>query len=342
MRKTKHKILLIIGIIILLVIVGFGINEVIIKHKNKVFINNITNIMNEEEINVIVEINPSISLTVKNGTVIESKCLNNDCLELLNKMNYNYNDNLNNQKLDKVLNEFYNGAKENGYDTSNGITVSSNSSHVEAYIKDVKESTFVHITLEEENTKLDKEKADILSKDEYNQKLLNELKNDEDYGEVYTCDVYDGEVKCYITNFMSEIMKSFGKSDAIDLVRLELNVFKLKRVLNKFDFKYETENLAIKNIQLSNGKTYNYTDKVVTIINDFNNTEIDRIEIINCLTYSINKYGPADEYGSKLVIEEKNFYIPFAKVDLLTKTYRTDDVIWVDYTTDLPDRKSVV
>ena len=109
MKKIKHKKLIIIGIIILLVITGLGINEIIIKHKNKVFINNITNIMKEEEINLIVEINPSISLTVKNGTVIESKCLNDDCLELLSKMNYNYNDNLNNQKLEKVLNEFYNG-----------------------------------------------------------------------------------------------------------------------------------------------------------------------------------------------------------------------------------------
>ncbi len=123
MKKIKHKILLIIGIIILLVITGFGINEIIIKLKNKVFINNLKTIMKEEEMNLIVEINPSISLTVKNGTVIKSQCLNNDCVELLNKMNYNYNDNLNNQKLDKVLNEFYNGAKENGYDTSNGITV---------------------------------------------------------------------------------------------------------------------------------------------------------------------------------------------------------------------------
>ncbi len=180
--------------------------------------------------------------------------------------------------------------------------------------------------------------TDNLSKDEYNQRLLNELKNDEDYGEVYTCGIYDGEVKCYITDFMSEIMKDFGKSDAIDLVRLELNVFKLKRVLNKFDFKYDTDNLAIKSVQLSNGKSYNYTDKAVTVINDFSNTEIDRIEIINCLTYEINRYGTTNEYGAKDVIEDKDFYIPFAKVDLLTKTYEKKDVIWVDNTTEIPTK----
>ena len=338
MKKIKHKKLLIIGIIILLIILSIGIKELIINHKNKVFINNIKNIMNDEEINLIVEINPSISLTVKNETVIESKCLNDDCLELLNKMNYNYNDNLNNQKIDKVLNDFYNGAKENGYDTSNGMTVSSNSSSVEAYIKDIKEATFEHITLDEENAILNKEKTDNLSKDEYNQKLLSELKNDEDYGEVYTCDIYDGEVKCYITDYMSDIMKNFGKSDAIDLVRLELNVSKLKRILNKFDFRYETDNFSIKSIQLANGKTYDYVDKAVRVFNDFHNIEIDRFEIINCLTYSINKYGPPNEYGHKEVIEAKDFYIPFAKVDLLTKTYEKKDVIWVDNATELPTK----
>lgn len=339
MKKIKHKKLLIIGIIISLVITGLGINEIIIKHKNKVFINNITNIMKEEEMNLIVEINPSILLTVKNGTVIESKCLNDDCLELLSKMNYNYNDNLNNQKLDKVLNEFYNGAKENGYDTSNGITISSNSSSVEAYIKDIKEATFVHITLEEENAKLNKEKTDTLSKDEYNQKLLKELKNDEDYGEVYTCDIYESEVKCYITDFMREVMSVFGKNETTEyLAKLALNVYKLKRVLNKFDFKYETDDLAIKSIQLANGKSYDYTGEMVYAINGENNIEIDRIEILNCLYYSITRYGPTNEYGDEEIIEDKEFYIPLAKVDLLTKTYEKKDVIWIDRTNGSPTK----
>lgn len=64
--------------------------------------------------------------------------------------------------------------------------------------------------------------------------------------------------------------------------------------------------------------------------------EIDRIEIINCLTYEINRYGTTNEYGAKDIIEDKDFYIPFAKVDLLTKTYEKKDVIWVDNTTEIP------
>ena len=64
--------------------------------------------------------------------------------------------------------------------------------------------------------------------------------------------------------------------------------------------------------------------------------EIDRIEIINCLTYEINRYSTTNEYGAKDIIEDKDFYIPFAKVDLLTKTYEKKDVIWVDNTTEIP------
>ena len=338
MKKIKKKnyikkILLIIFVIITILLINNIIKNIISKN----ILKDVKNIKSEEELILIVDINPSIALKIKNSIVIESSCLDQDCQDLLDKMKYNYDDNLNNQKVDKVLNEFYQGAKTHGYDTTNGITVSSSSSSVEALINDVKDITFKNITVEEENNTLNESnvvfKESELTKEEYNNQLLEKLKKDPDYGELYTCDIYGNEVKCYMVDFMSEIMSEFGESSILSkLATLEATALKFRSLLKKFDIKYELDEEEItKSITLNNGITFAYTDSYTRVINNENNEPIDTIYIVNCLFYE--KYIESD---TGEILENKIYMLPFTKVDLLTQTYNKKDIIVIDETTDIP------
>jgi len=331
-KKILRKAILTIIILLLILFVNNSIENLI----SKKVMNDVEKIKNKEEIIVIVDINPSIALKIKNGTVIESKCLDKDCNDLLEKMNYNYNDNLNNQKLSKVLNEFYEGAKSYGYDTSNGITVSSSSS-MQVLLNDVKDVTYKRITLDEENKTLNDAniifKESEMTKEQYNDELLKKLKSDPDYGELFTCDIYDAEVKCYMVDFMSEIMKEFGKQSLLSkIAELESTIFKFRSLLKKFDVNYElNSDQTMKSITLGNGMKWSYSDSCATEVNNMNNEVIASFYITNCLSYGKETIGPNYE-----ILESKSYLLPFTKIELLTKTYDKKDIIFIDQTTDTP------
>lgn len=336
--KYKKKIFRKLFLGIFVVVLCLFINNLIQNYISKMVIKDVENFKKEEEVIAIIDINPSIALKIKNGTVIESKCLDQDCNDLLEKMNYTYNDNLNNQKLDKVLNEFYQGAKSYGYDTSNGITVSSSSSVVQVLVSDVKEATYKHITVEEENNVLNEVNVEFseseLTKTEYNNKLLEKLKKDPDYGELFTCDIYDEQVKCYMVDFMADIMSEFGKDSLLSkLAELESSIFKFRSVLKKFDFQYKInpDDKTMESITLGNGITFGYGDSCFTEVNNGNNETIASFKITNCLSYGKETLGPNYE-----ILESKSYMLSFSKVELLTKTYDTKDIIFIDNTTSDP------
>lgn len=337
MKQKKRHIFRKILILILIVIAVIFMNKQLIRYKGNKVIDNVEKIKSEEEIIVIVDINPSIALKVKNGTVIDSICLNKDCNDLLDKMNYTYDDNLNNRKLDTVINEIYKASKEHDYDTSNGINVSSTSSSVVALVKDVKEVTYNHITVKEEEDVLASAGVELnvskITKDEYNHNLLEEFKKDPDYGKTYTCDIYDGEVKCYMVGFMDELMNEFGKQSLLDkLSELEFAVFEFRNLLKKFDFQYElNSDKTMKSITLGNGMALDYTDKCHVEVNNGNNETVAKFIIVNCMTYGIYIVSDTNE-----LLADKTYYIPFGKVDLLSKTIDKKDIVFVDNTTENP------
>jgi len=332
-KKIFRKLFLGIFIILLLFVLIYFLNNIIIDYKNKKFVSNLEKLNNEKVITVIVDINPSIALKVKNGTVIESQCLDQDCTDLLNKMNYTYDNNLNNQKLDKVITEIYEGSDKHDYDTSNGITVSSSSSEVQVLVKDVKEVTYKHITIQEEENILTNSnvtfKENELTKEDYNNKLLAELRKDSDYNITYTCDIYNGEVKCYIKDFISEIVLELKTNESkTKILELVTAVDKFKKLLDKFDIQYKTEAIAISDIILNDGRSYEYNADYTIGINDGNNN-ITNVQFFNTLSYEVYRVGQ-----DNAVLEDKLYIIPFAKVDLLTQTYDKKDVVCVDWNGD--------
>lgn len=306
-KSILKKIFLGILIIILLVIIVFVIRSIVLNIKDKEFNKKLNNLKAEEVISVIVEINPSFAFVVKNDTVIESYCLNEDCTALLEKMNINYDDDLNNQKLENVINKVYDGAKKHGYDTSNGIAVSSSSKKVEALVKNINDASFNYLTKEKEEDLL-KDTNIKINKEEYNKKLLEELKKDSDYDKTYTCKMENNEVKCYMLDFMIKFADIHSMADAS---RIYTDYDKFKRLLNRFDISYSFKNLGgepEKTITLANGQTLDYGDECY----DSNNPATMK-KVYYCLMGDINN---------------KSAVLSLLKVDLLSKTYDEKDVIY--------------
>lgn len=336
-KKTKkRKILIIIITIILIAICSIFIYFKIQDYNTKKFISKIDKTKQEEIINLIVDINPSILLKVKNNTVIDSKCLNKDCEELLNKMNYNYDDNINNQNVDKIINTIYNESKNYGYDTSNGINITSSSSSAEILVNDIKEASFKKISFEEESSILENNGYNIreeqLSKEEYNNKILSELRTDTDYESAYYCDIFNGEVKCYLKDFIGDAWKEFGNENIVfDLVNLEISVEKFKRVLDKFEIEYDLESaLSISKLKLKNGKTYYFQPNHSYPLNNGNN-EFTDYYFGSTIYYDVKVEGNANEYGHIPILEDKSYIIPITKLDLLNHSFNEEDIIIIDY-----------
>lgn len=337
-KFTFKKFLLCLLIIVLLVIVFFFIKSKITNYQNKKFIEKIDKIQQEKTMNVIVEINPSIALVVKNDTIIDSYCLNEDCVDLLKKMNATYNDNINNQKFDKIINSLYENAQKYGYDTSHGINVSSSDTKVEALIENINDATFEYISKDEEQKTLDsvsdKLEKSTISKEEYNKKLLEELKKDSEYDKTYYCITENDEVKCYMKDFMMDI--DFKNNDIINkLAEITIEYNRFKGLLNKFNFSYSFTTIdgePDKSIKLNDGYTYGYGDSAACpVMECTNNQVLETIKVKNVLM--------PDEKASIALTGSSDpiIYIPFSKVDLLTKTFEKKDVIVITH--DCPQNK---
>lgn len=329
-KKIIRKIFL--GILVILLFL-FIINKVRY-FMDDLNMNEIKKYKEEEVITAIVSINPSIALKIKNDTVIDAVCLNEDCKDLLTKMNYNYNDDINNKNINIVIEDFYNGAKNNGYDVSNGITLSS-SSNVEILINDIKNIKYEYITSSEIEDIIAKEEPSFnkneISKAEYNQKLLSMYEKDSDYNKTFSCGIYNEEVKCYMTDFKKEAMKNFGNENfIIDTEKLIENEYAFRRLLDKFDIKYEISDLSISTIELANFKSYPYAGKgSICLLNakDENGTYIGCEEELT-LYDAITIYENQDPVLPDIYISSK--LVSFDKINLVTKTFDDEDITVIE------------
>lgn len=312
------------------------LRNAILNIQNKSFNKKFKELQKEEIINVIVEINPSITLTIKDNKIIDSYCLNKDCNDLLKNMNTDYKKDINNQNLEYAINLFYEAAKKNNYNTDNGIVILSTNSKVKNLISETENIEYKHITKEEEYKLLknNKNKLDELNKKEaaYNEELLKLLKKDINYDRTFTCGIYENQVKCYMKDFMTDIFS--GNLETKDLVTLipklltEYNDF--KKLLDKFNVDYTfTGGFAEepeKNITLSDGIKYGYADSAKSPIYNENGDIID---------YFIIKYPlvPEDD-----IYNSNSETIELTKVDLISKTYDQKDVIIID----LSERPTII
>jgi len=337
-KFTFKKVILGLLLVTVILICFIFIKNIVTNYKNQKFIEKIDKIQQEKTMNVIVNINPSIALVLKNETIIDSYCLNEDCVDLLNKMNVTYNDNINNQKFDKIINLLYDNAKNYGYDTSQGISISSSDIKVESLVKNVNNSSFQHITLDEEKKLLENVSEEleknIISKEEYNEKLLEELQKDSEYDKTYYCLIDNDEVKCYMKDFMMDV--DFSNNDIINQIKeITVDYNRFKGLLKKFNFSYNfttVDGEPEKIINLNDGYSYYYGDSAACPVMDCTDNKIyETIKVKNVLM-------PNESASFALMgVTDAIIYIPFTKVDLLTKTYEKKDVIAI--TKDCPINK---
>ena len=321
--QKKIRIYQIVLMLILVIILFIVCKKVIVSVFDNRVKDNINKLREDEISVVIVDINPSIYFKVKNDTIIDTKCLNEDCENLINNLDYDdtYKD-PNGKSLVDVINLIYEEAKKQGYDTSNGITVSSSNPSIEVIVENINDATFNKIDVNEEMDII-KDVEDIkeveLTKEEYNNQLLNELQKDSsDYGKTFSCSIIDGQVKCYMIEYDNDILSEFGFNEAVEYIKtLYDNAFTFRRLLNKFDIKFNDDDGPINSIYLNN-KQYHYTSVMVSNLNDCNNVRQESITVYRSLT--ISKDEPNGIF----------LYLPFSKVELLTQTYDLNDVIFVD------------
>jgi len=196
--KVKKILLIILLIIVLLVVLFFGYRFIKnkIDEKNAEKYSKIVNDVNKDKVSyVFVEINPHLVLTIKDNKVNDIACLNDDCLSIYKDLDVKGKD------LDSSIDVIYNVSKEKGFDTSNGIKLSSTDT---INIKNKENITIEYIdTIKEKellNDVKNNETIKEVSNGDYYTRLWNELKKDKDYGNVYTCNMNDNkELECYIT-----------------------------------------------------------------------------------------------------------------------------------------------
>ena len=306
-RVILNKILLVFLIFVAFFIAFIFIREEIIKSRNKKFYSKIVDVMKEEENQAILSKTSKIYVKLKNNVIIDYKCLNDGCETILKGQNFK------DKKVDELVTFIYNNDKKG----PEKVNVMSKSSRVETFVSHLDYSKYTNLTKEEEKKIFDENKIDVISKDEYNKNLLEELKKDKDYGKAHTCDIYNDQVKCYVTDDMEKILVNFDKQ--IYLVRRynELVVIgiKFRRLINKFDFDYDKKGLVVNSISLGNSLNYGYTNYYnLDIINQKAKEQNKKITVYNAL------------YREDDVL----YLIPFSKIDLLTKTVNTDDIIIAD------------
>lgn len=227
MKKSilKKKIFLIIVITIILILLGlltYYFISVYNINKNSKKMEEIVKEVKENNINyVFVDINPSFTLVMQNDIVSQVVCRNDDCTKLKQFINIEGKDLIN------AVNEIYNTATENGYDTKNGVYVKTTTP-----LPQKLNNNYIHIETieknEEENLlKENIDKIEIELND--NEQLLEKLKKDEDYGNIYSCSIISNNVECYLNHDM----KSNGETHLIQQKRIA-------SVLNRFGIKTES------------------------------------------------------------------------------------------------------
>lgn len=205
MSKSKNKfkvILILLGIIVLIigsVLIYYYVNVSNIEKNSKKMESVVTELKETKTSYVFVDINPSFVLKLKNNLVTSVKCRNRECNLVKALLDDIYGKNI----VDAV-NMIYKETTNLGFDTSSGVTVRSSdnftqnlTSYSYVYVETIekKEEEKLLSEIKEEIQEEIKEHEEELS---YNEKLLNKLKEDADYGEIYSCKFENNNVECYL------------------------------------------------------------------------------------------------------------------------------------------------
>lgn len=332
--KTKSKILskifLIILTLLVMILSYYFLSNSLMRHNNNKLQDEIKKVTSEITY-VIIEINPKIILELKDGKVINTGCLNEDCLSVFDDID------LKDSSLKEATEKLYNKAKEKNVDVSNGVSVSSSNQKVEKEVNKLDYVKYKKIDKKEEKEEIknvidNKEIKEEKNKNEVSNDILAIYKKDKDYGILYECKVVNSEPVCYITRAFAERLSYEG--DTLEEFINSLNEMRnLENILDKFEFDYERGgveglNQTIVNRIAVSGTSYpifygfSLSSNVVSASPDENNE-------------SLEKYSEYTDFG--ITIYDSNWYLdaeqfkvivlPIEKVELISRTYEEKDLV---------------
>lgn len=320
-NKVKKVLLIILLGIVLLVVSFFGYRFIKnkIDEKNAEKYSEIVSELNKDKISyVFVEINPHLVLTIKDNKVDDIACLNDDCLSIYNNLDVKGKD------LDTSIDVIYNAAEEKGFDTSNGIKLSSTDT---ISIKNKDNITIEYIDTNKEKELLNdvknNETIKQVNNEDYYTKLWSELKKDKDYGNVYTCNMNNKELECYIT--LETGINNDSDYDRIDRLQdtLSGSYTSIMNTLKKFNYNVDGSKVIINGIKF--GYVPLFTNNVEGKITKYKNVLV--AEIIDKLDNKICERGYADYRDGKCEVMDGTYIIALDKLNLVRSNILSDNII---------------
>lgn len=238
-RHTFLKIIFILLVCIGLYFLVNSINQMMMKANDKKINTAISELENDRTDYVFIEINPSFALRFEGNKVAQVACLNEDCMKIYESID------IIGKNMNDSIEQLYNLAEQNGFDTSKGVKVKTTSN--------LKIENLVYVTIEyiDKNTQeqllstvKNNEEIKENNNDNYYTRLWTELKKDKDYGKMYECNMNGKELECYFKE------NAFPRIDeeSINPVNFMIYVNQIlqgqkdvARVLNKFKIQNEKE-----------------------------------------------------------------------------------------------------
>lgn len=321
-KGKKKKLFIIIILIVsipLLLFFGYRFISNKIDEKNAEKYSEIVSELNKDKISyVFVEINPHLVLTIKDNKVDDIACLNDDCLSIYNNLDVKGKD------LDTSIDVIYNAAEEKGFDTSNGIKLSSTDT---ISIKNKDNITIEYIDTNKEKELLNdvknNETIKQVNNEDYYTKLWSELKKDKDYGNVYTCNMNNKELECYIT--LETGINNDSDYDRIDRLQdtLSGSYTSIMNTLKKFNYNVDGSKVIINGIKF--GYVPLFTNNVEGKITKYKNVLV--AEIIDKLDNKICERGYADYRDGKCEVMDGTYIIALDKLNLVRSNILSDNII---------------
>ena len=324
----KRKVLKVLCIIIVLVVLLVGslvlISQTKINNSKKQtaqFIQEYNQLVEKEKVSyVMVEINPKAMLEVVDNKITNMKCLNSDCEDILTI-------DIKGKELVDAIELIYETSKNKGIDVSKGVNVSSTNIKIEDNVKTLKYVNYKKLTENEEKEYFDKfkdkdEKTENITQENFNNKLYELYKKDPDYGKVYTCNMKENKLKCYITEeFERNLPTQISITNMFYYNELHQ---KLMNVLDKFNIEYEnwTEDVE--------GDSTIKTNEVKAI------KLPDAMHQVGVSYYIGDNFESNFDFSFNIVIDstlEAGDYgwsyktLPLSKLELISLTYKESDIV---------------
>ncbi len=325
-KKKKHifrKILLGILIFVILVVGFFFIKNMLNDMKVKKISNDVSELSKERTDYVFVEINPSFVLTLKENKVNDIACLNDDCMSIYDDLD------VLNKGIGESIETIYNLVKNKGFDTSNGVKIKT------TVTLDLGDIDYITIEYINENTKNDllsnlknNENIKNVNNDDYYTRLWEELKKDSDYDKVYTCNMNNKVLGCYIildTGINQD--SDYNMNSESDFIRVMGLIFNSQadifNTLKKFGIEVKDKQAYF------NGMAYSYSPYIT--INDVPYKNLLYAEKMVKLPQAVCDEGyVTTSDNTKCVVNDGNYYIILSKLNLVNPILNDSNMLISD------------